>query len=110
MAVVSDITTVALATASGHGFTLVQYTNPQGRKIAEFRADKKGESGTTGMPSATWGIGEDASNATTARTNALASLNAARRHRYAGHPGLPSGATVVNFSDGLATVPVVDKS
>lgn len=108
MAVVSDITTVANATGSGHGFTLTQYTNSAGKKIAVFTKDKTGESGTTGQKAAVWGVGEDASNATTARTNALAALNANRRHRYAGAPGSPSGATTTTWPDGAATAPVVD--
>jgi hypothetical protein len=108
MAVVSDITTVANATAPAHGFTLVQYTNSQGRKIARFDKKMTGETGTTGLPTATWAVGEDVSSATTARSNALASLNAVRRHRYAGAPGSASGATVTTWSDGAATVPVVD--
>lgn len=108
MAVVSDITTVANATGSGHGFVLVQYTNSAGKKIARFEKKMTGESGTTGLPVAVWGVGEDASSATTARTNALASLNAVRRHRYAGAPGSASGATVGTWPDGAATVPTVD--
>lgn len=108
MATVADITTVANATAAGHGFTLVQYTNSQGRKIARFEKKMTGESGTTGQPVAVWGVGEDASSATTARTNALAALNAVRRHRYAGAPGQPSGGTVTTWPDGAATVPTVD--
>lgn len=109
MAVVSDITTVALATApGGHNFTLVQYTNSAGKKIARFEKDKKGESGTTGAIGTVWAVGEDASVATTARTNALAALNAVRRHRYAGAPGAASGSTVATWPDGAATVPVVD--
>lgn len=109
MAVVSDITTVAQATApGGHGFTLVQYTNSQGRKIARFEKRATGESGTTGAIVQTWAVGEDASSATTARTTALAGLNAVRRHRYAGAPGAASGATVATFPDGAATVPTVD--
>lgn len=110
MAIVSDITTVANATASGHGFVLIQYTNSQGRKIARFTKNKTGESGTTGALSSDWGVGEDASSATTARSNALTSLNAVRRHRYAGSPGAASGATVATFPDGAATVPTVDAS
>jgi hypothetical protein len=111
MAVVSDITTVANATnPATHAFTLVQYTNSQGRKIARFEKDKKGESGTTGALSTVWGVGEDASVATTARTNALAALNAVRRHRYAGAPGSPSGATVTTWPDGAATAPTVDSN
>jgi len=110
MAVVSDITTVANATGSGHGFTLTQYTNNQGRRIAVFTKDKKGESGTTGALSAVWAVGEDASSATTARTNALSALNAARRHRYAGAPGAASGATVTTWPDGAATAPTVDSN
>lgn len=111
MAVVSDITTVAQATApGGHNFTLVQYTNSAGRKIARFEKNKTGESGTTGQLAAVWGVGEDASNATTARTTALAALNANRRHRYAGAPGSPSGATIVPWPDGAATTPTADVS
>src|SRR5690349_20141411 len=108
MAGIADITTVANATGSGHGFRLVERTTSTGRKVAEFIKDKKGESGTTGAYQATWGFGEDASNATTARTNALASLNAARRHRYAGAPGAASGSTIGTWPDGAATVPVAD--
>lgn len=108
MALISDITTVALATASGHGFVLTQYTNSQGRKISRFTKNKTGEAGTTGAYSADWGVGEDASSATTARTNALAALNAVRKHRYAGAPGSPQAATTTVWPDGAATVPVVD--
>ena len=53
------------------------------------------------------GYGENAS-LTTAKTNALASLNAARRHRYAGAPGLPSGATIP--ADLHGDTPVADVS
>lgn len=108
MAVVSDITTAANATAAAHGFVLTQYTNSQGKKIAVFTKDKKGESGTLGQPGAVWAVGEDPSVATTARTNALTALNAVRRHRYAGAPGAATGATVTIWPDGAATVPVVD--
>ena len=111
MATFSDITTVALATApGGHNFTLVQYTNSQGRKIARFEKKMTGESGTTGAILATWAVGEDASSATTARTTALSGLNAVRRHRYAGSPGLASPVTTTIWPDVLATVPTVDVS
>lgn len=106
MATVTDLAAVANATAAG--YALIQYTNSQGRKIARFEKNLKGESGTTGQNSAVCGAGEDVSNATTARTNALAALNANRRHRYAGAPGQPSGATTTTWPDGLATAPTVD--
>lgn len=108
MAVVNDITTVANATGSGHGFTLVQYTNSGGKKIARFEKAAKGENGTTGAILQVWAVGEDPTSATTARANALASLNNVRRHKYAGAPGAASGATVTVWPDGAATVPVVD--
>jgi len=41
------------------------------------------------------GIGASTIDQATADTNALNALNANRRHRYAGDPGQPSGATVV---------------
>jgi hypothetical protein len=104
MATVTDLGSVALATAAG--YTLTQYTNSQGRKIARLEKKVAGATGTSGGILA--GYGDDPSVATTARTNALTALNANRRHRYAGSPGAASGATVVNFSDGLSTVPTVD--
>lgn len=107
MATVTDLAAVANATAAG--YALIQYTNSQGRKIARFEKNLKGETGTTGALSAVCGVGDDATNATTARTNALAALNANRRHRYAGAPGVASGATVTSaWPDGNATVPTVD--
>lgn len=106
MAVVTDLANVAAATAAG--YVLTQYTNSQGKKIATFTKALKGESGTSGLPQAICGAGEDPSNATTARTTAFTALNANRRHRYAGAPGQPSGGTVTVWPDGLATVPVVD--
>lgn len=110
MAVVSDITTVAQATApGGHNFTLRQYKRGNGEAVAIFSKKVTGEAGTTGDLSLE-SVGTDVSSATTARTNALASLNAQRRHRYAGSPGSPSGATVTTWPDGAATVPTVDVS
>lgn len=104
MATVTDLANVAAATAAG--YTLTQYVNTQSRRVAILEKKLAGATGTSGGK--LQGVGDDPSNATTARTNALASLNGARRHRYAGTPGATSGATVVPFSDGLATVPTVD--
>jgi len=105
MATVTDLATVAAATAAG--YALVQFTSgSNGRKIAILKKRLTGENGQTER--AHEAIGEDATSATTARTNCLASLNAERRHRYAGAPGLPSGATTGTWPDGAATVPVVD--
>lgn len=106
MATVTDLGSVALATAAG--YALAQYTNSQNRKIAIFTKDLTGESGTTGRRAAICGVGDDPTVATTARSNALSALNANRRHRYAGAPGSVSGATVATWPDGAATVPVVD--
>lgn len=93
MATVADITTLANATAAAHGYVYTTYQKTvQGQLLNVVRLEKqlnpiaKAASGFFG------GYGEN-SSLTTAKTNALASLNAARRHRYAGSPGLPSGAT-----------------
>jgi hypothetical protein len=111
MATVSTITTVANATAPAHGFRLVTRTGNKGEAIALFEKKKTGASGTTGRPVDTWGYGESATgNFTTAKTQALASLNATRLHRYAASPSAPSGSTVGAWPDGLATVPTVDVS
>jgi len=107
MATVTDLASVAAATAAAVGYSLREYTNSGGKKIAIFSKRLTGQSGTSGQYIAEF-PGEHATVATTARTNALAALNAARRHRYAGAPGLPSGATTGTWPDGAATVPVVD--
>jgi len=92
MAVINDLTTVAAATAAG--YTLRQFTSgANGHKIAIFSKYLTGEAGNTAQQVELGG--EDFSNATTARTNALANLNKFRKHRYAGAPGAPDGATVV---------------
>ena len=111
MPTVTDLATVAAATAAG--YNLRQFVraalNGATERVAIFSKRMTGESGTTGayVLEAT---GTDLSSATTARTNALASLNGNRRHRYAGHPGQPSGATTTTWPDGAATAPVVDQS
>lgn len=111
MAAVNDITTVANATGSGHGYTLREYTRQAfggaTERVAIFRKSVTGESGTTGNL-ALEAVGVDLSSATTARTNALAALNAQRRHRYAGAPGRANGSTSTTWPDGAATVPTVD--
>jgi hypothetical protein len=110
MATVTDLATVALATAAGYQLTTYATpggTNTPSMQVAILQKRLAGATGTTG--GVLEGVGESAS-LTTAKTNALAALNAARRHRYAGSPGAASGATVVKFSDGLATIPVVDSN
>jgi hypothetical protein len=108
MTVISDITTVANATGAGHKYTLVQFKRGNGEAVASFQKRLTGESGTTGTYVFEVTGTDQAGNATTARTNALASLNAVRRHKYAGAPGAASGATVTTWPDGPATAPVVD--
>lgn len=109
MATVTDLASVAAAT--GAGYSLIQYTRQafggQTERVARFEKRMTGENGTTGTYILT-AVGVDLATATTARANALASLNANRRHRYAGSPGATSGATVAAWPDGAATVPVVD--
>jgi len=110
MAVVNDLASVAAATSVG--YILTQYIRDQGsgfagnERVCILSKRMTGATGTSGHLLEATGV--DPASATTARTNALSALNAKRRHRYAGSPGAASGATVVNFSDGLATVPTVD--
>ena len=95
MATIADITTLANATASAHGYIYTTYQKTeQGQVVNIVRLEK--QLNPTGKAASGWfgGYGES-SSLTTAKTNALASLNNARRHRYAGSPGLPTGATVV---------------
>lgn len=110
MATVTDLASAAAATAAG--YKLREYTRGQAfgatERVSIFSKQATGESGTTGVYQLE-SVGVDLATQTTARTNALAALNAKRRHRYAGAPGSVSGATVVSaWPDGLATVPVVD--
>lgn len=93
MATVADITTLANATAAAHGYIYTTYQKTvQGQLVNIVRLEK--QLNPIGKAASGWfgGYGENAS-LTTAKTNALASLNAARRHRYAGSPGLASPAT-----------------
>jgi hypothetical protein len=110
VATIADITTLANATVAspGHGYIYTTYQKTvQGQVLNIVRLEKqlspvsKAASGWFG------GYGENVS-LTTAKTNALTSLNNARRHRYAGSPGLPTGATVV--ADLHNDTPVVDVS
>src|SRR3954468_5496391 len=99
MAVVSDITTVANATAAAHGYVLSTYTvTSQGQAVQVAKLAKFIPQPTSGYFEF-YGAGSS-SSLTTAKTNALASLNANRRHRYAGAPGLSSGATVAADAHG----------
>lgn len=106
MAVISDITTLANATASAHGYIYTTYQKTvQGQVVNVVRLEKQLNPINKAASGAFGGYGENAS-LTTAKTNSLASLNAARRHRYAGSPGLPSGATIV--ADLHGDTPVAD--
>jgi len=110
MATVTDLASVAAATAAG--YSLRQYTlageggHSGSVKVAILEKQLNGPKGQTSTRLEA--VGTDPTVATTARTNALAALNGKRRHRYAGSPGAVSGATVVAWADGLATVPTVD--
>ena len=93
MATVTDLATVAAATAPGVGYILTTYTKTvQGQVMQVVRLEK--QLNPPGEATSGWfgGYGENAS-LTVAKANALSSLNAARRHRYAGSPGAASGAT-----------------
>lgn len=94
--------------AAGANYTYEHHTveGPDGVTIHVSRYFKHvtGEAGTSG--SRFEGVGTSEVDEATAKASALTALNAQRRHRYAGAPGQPSGATVVNLLDG--TVPTVD--
>lgn len=96
--------------AAGANYALEEHTvdNQKGGTIYVSRYYKKlaGESGTSGIVFEATGV--SSVDQATARATALTSLNAMRRHRYAGAPGKPSGATTGAFPDGLATNPTVD--
>lgn len=108
MATVTDLATVAAATAPAAGYVLTTYQKTvQGQVVNVVRLEKQLNPANKAASGWFGGYGENAS-LTTAKTNALASLNAARRHRYAGSAGLPSGATVV--ADLHGDTPTVDVS
>ncbi len=95
MATIADITLFSNATSATHGYTYLAYTKTvQGQVANVVRLEK--QLNPIGKSASGWfgGYGE-AALLTTAQIKACASLNAARRHRYAGSPGLPSGSTVV---------------
>jgi hypothetical protein len=95
MATVTDLANVAAATAPAAGYTLVTYQKTvQGQLLNVVRLEKQLNSINKAASGWFGGYGENAS-LTVAKTNALASLNAARRHRYAGSPGAASGSTTV---------------
>ena len=108
MATIADITTLANATAAAHGYIYTTYQKTvQGQLVNIVRLEKQLNPANKAASGWFGGYGENAS-LTTAKTNALASLNAARRHRYAGAPGLPSGATIP--ADLHGDTPVADVS
>jgi hypothetical protein len=86
----------------------VQFKRGNGEAVASFQKRLTGESGTTGSYVFEVTGNDVAGSATTARTNALASLNAVRRHKYAGAPGRASGTAQTTWPDGAATNPSVD--
>lgn len=110
MAVVTDLVAGSgvggAQEAAGANYRLILRTGNKGEFIAEYVKDKQGLD-NTGMPSSTAGFGESTVDSATAQAKALASLNAARRHRFAGAPGKVSGATVSDFAHG--GTPTVDK-
>ena len=105
MAVVTDLANAAAAVSAG--YSKIQTTNVEkGVTIYKTRFEKwlSGDNGMAGFLQSVQG--QSTVDANTADTNALAALNAVRRHRYAGAPGQPSGATVVDMPKGKA--PTVD--
>ena len=86
---VADITTVANATAAAHGYALSSYSvTSQGQLTYVAKLSKWINQPQSGYFEF-MGIGA-ASVATTAQARALNALNANRRHRYSGAPGITS--------------------
>ncbi len=95
MTTIASITTLANATASVHGYTYATYSvTSQGQPYQVVKITKYITPPGAGTSVEFGGYGEH-NTLTTAKTLALASLNANRLHRYSGSPGNSSGATVV---------------
>jgi hypothetical protein len=94
MATIADFANVAAATAAGYSLTIVK--GPDGLQHVTLEIPTVGTF-ASGAPFRAHA--EDAS-ATTAKTRALAALNAGRKHKYAGAPGSPDGATVIAVPHG----------
>jgi len=88
MATISTLASIAAATAAGYKYTAWQGIDSVQR--VQLDIPVTGPDGSGGI---FYALGESTS-LTTAKTNALASLNANRMHRYAGSSGAASGATI----------------
>ena len=111
MATVTDLANAAAAVSAGYKQIQTSFPSKQKGRQAEstvyvtrFEKQLQGDNGAA--PFMLSAVGESTVSAGAADTAALSALNAIRRHRYAGAPGKPSGATVGDFPKGKT--PTVD--
>jgi hypothetical protein len=87
---VNDFASVAAAQSAGYAFEQLDAgAGKSPRYVSRFSKPIVGEPGSAGGLFKAEGAGSDVQ--ATADANALASLNAQRRHRYGGSPGRASG-------------------
>lgn len=90
MATITTLANIAAATAAGYQYTAWKGLDSVQRVQLDIPISGVDASG--GLLSA---LGESTS-LTTAKANAVASLNAKRMHRYVGSPGAATGATIAD--------------
>lgn len=106
MATVTDLANAAAAVTAGYKKFQTSYPQKGGGTLYVTRFEKSlvGDAGATATLQSV--VGQSTVDANGADAAALASLNAVRRHRYAGAPGKASGATVGDLPKGKT--PTVD--
>ena len=105
MAVITDLADATAAATAG--YAKFQTSNVEkGVTVFKTRFEKQMQGDNGAAPFLLNAQGQSTVSAAAADTASVAALNAIRRHRYAGAPGQPSGATVVDFPKGKT--PTVD--
>jgi hypothetical protein len=100
---VNDFADNAAAVAGGYARVQVDYgASRSPRYVSRYEKPIVGEPGSSGGLFKIDGSGSDVQ--ATADANALASLNASRRHRWGGSPGRTSGSANSPGSKGGTTV------
>ncbi len=100
MATIANITTVAYATSGTHSYVYATYQVTNQGQVNNVVSLTKYLSPPGAGTKQEWGGYGAHPSLTTAKALALASLNAARLHRYAGAPGNATGATVATTQHG----------
>jgi hypothetical protein len=100
---VTDFADNAAAVAAGYARVQIDYgASKSPRYVTRYEKPIVGEPGSAGGVFRADGTGSDVQ--ATADANALASLNAGRRHRWGGSPGRASGGANSPGSKGGTTV------